>query len=115
MLLSLAEPRLGIAERLTRLIPDRRDPTRITHTFADMIRARIVAICCGYENCDDLDALRTDPAFKLACGRLPDTGMLKVAAMVVETRHRVRIAFAAACPEADVIAGLSAAILRRRI
>jgi hypothetical protein len=51
-----------------------RDPTRITHTLADMIRARVFAICCGYEDADDLDFLRTDPAFKLACGRLPDTG-----------------------------------------
>ena len=75
MLLSLAERRLGIAERLARLIPDRRDPTRITHSFADMVRARIFAICCGYEDADDLDTLRTDPAFKLACGRLPDTGV----------------------------------------
>jgi len=57
MLLSLAERRLGIAERLARLIPDRRDPTRVIHSFADMIRARIFAICCGYEDCDDLDAL----------------------------------------------------------
>ncbi len=75
MLLSLAERRLGIAERLARLIPDRRDPTRITHSFADMIRARLFAICCGYEDADDLDTLRTDPAFKLACGRLPDSGV----------------------------------------
>ena len=74
MLLSLAERRSGIAERLARLIPDRRDPARITHSVADMIRARVFAICCGYEDADDLDALRTDPAFKLACGRLPDTG-----------------------------------------
>ena len=74
MLLSLAEKRLGVAERLARLIPDRRDPTRITHTFTDMIRARVFAICCGYEDADDLDTLRTDPAFKLACGRLPDSG-----------------------------------------
>ena len=74
MLLAMAEKRLGIADRLARLIPDRRDPTRITHRLADMIRARIFAICCGYEDADDLDALRTDPAFKLACGRLPDTG-----------------------------------------
>ena len=74
MLLAMAEKRLGIADRLAGLIPDRRDPTRITHTLADMIRARIFAICCGYEDADDLDALRTDPAFKLACGRLPDTG-----------------------------------------
>ena len=34
MLLSLAERRLGIAERLARLIPDRRDPTRITVSVA---------------------------------------------------------------------------------
>lgn len=74
MLLSLAERRLGIAERLARRIPDLRDPSRVTHSFADMIRARIFAICCGYEDADDLDFLRTDPAFKLACGRLPDTG-----------------------------------------
>ena len=32
------------------------------------------AIACGYEDCDDLDALRFDPAFKLACGRLAETG-----------------------------------------
>ena len=74
MLLAMAERRLGIAERLARVFPDRRDPMRITHTLADMIRARIFAISCGYEDADDLDLLRTDPAFKLACGRLPDTG-----------------------------------------
>src|SRR6202030_2514662 len=28
----------------------------------------------GYEDADDLDRLRFDPAFKLACGRLPDSG-----------------------------------------
>ena len=74
MLLSMAERRLGIAQRLAHWFPDRRDPLRITHTLADMVRARILAIACGYEDADDLDALRVDPAFKLACGRLPDTG-----------------------------------------
>ena len=43
-------------------------------TIADMIRARIFAICCGNEDADDLDVLRSDPAFKLACDRLPDSG-----------------------------------------
>ena len=74
MLLAMAERRLGVGERLARCIPDRRDPSRIAHTIADMIRARVFAICCGYEDADDLDDLRSDPAFKLACGRLPDTG-----------------------------------------
>lgn len=74
MLLAMAERRLGIADRLARSFPDRRDPSRITHTLADMIRARAFAIACGYEDADDLDSLRVDPAFKLACGRLPETG-----------------------------------------
>jgi hypothetical protein len=74
MLLSMAERRLGVAERLARCLPDRRDRSRIAHTIADMIRARAFAICCGYEDANDLDVLRCDPAFKLACGRLPDSG-----------------------------------------
>jgi len=74
MLLAMAERRLGVADRLARCFPDRRDPTRITHTLYDMIRARIFAISFGYEDADDLDFLRTDFAFKLACGKLPDTG-----------------------------------------
>ena len=74
MLLAMAERRLGIAARLARLVPDRRDPAWVTHTLADMIRARIFAMAMGYEDADDLDHLRRDPAFKLACGRLPETG-----------------------------------------
>ncbi len=57
MLLAMAERRLGIAARLARLVPDRRDPARVTHTLADMIRARIFAIAMGYEDADDLDSV----------------------------------------------------------
>ena len=74
MLLAQADRRLDIAERLARVIPDGRDPDRVTHLLPDILRARIFAIACGYEDADDRDRLRTDPAFKLACGRLPDSG-----------------------------------------
>ena len=74
MLLGLAERRQGIAERLARLIADRRNPLLVTHSVADILRARMLAIACGYEDADDLDHLRSDPGFKLACGRLPDSG-----------------------------------------
>ena len=74
MLLAQADRRLGIADRLARAIPDGRDPDRVTHLLPDILRARIFAIACGYEDADDLDRLRGDPAFKLACGRLPDSG-----------------------------------------
>ena len=74
MLLAQADRRLGIADRLAQVIPDGRDQERVTHLLPDILRARIFAIACGYEDADDLDRLRTDPALKLACGRLPDTG-----------------------------------------
>jgi hypothetical protein len=74
MLLAAAERRLGIADKLAALIADPRDPDLVTHSVADILRARILAIACGYEDGNDLDHLRTDPAFKLACGRLPDSG-----------------------------------------
>ena len=74
MLLAAAERRIGIAQRLASLIADPRNPLLVTHSVADILRARMLAIACGYEDADDLDHLRTDPGFKLACGRLPDSG-----------------------------------------
>ena len=74
LLLREIENGLGLADLLSSCLADERDPSSTTHTHADMIRARLFAIACGYEDCDDLDVLRFDPAFKLACGRLPETG-----------------------------------------
>jgi hypothetical protein len=73
-LLALADRRIGIVDRLARLIADRRDPALVTHSLASILRARVLAIACGYEDANDLDRLRGDPAFKLACGRPPDSG-----------------------------------------
>jgi hypothetical protein len=74
MLLAQAKRRLGMAERLARFIPDRRDPSRVKNALGNMIRARTFAIACGHEDCNDFVPLRSDPAFKLACGHLPKTG-----------------------------------------
>ncbi len=49
--------------------------SRIVHPLPEILLARILAIACGYEDADDLDHLRADPAFKLACGRLPESGV----------------------------------------
>jgi hypothetical protein len=74
VLLAAAERRLGLADRLAALIADPRNPLLVTHSVADILRARMLLIACGYEDADDVDHLRTDPGFKLACGRLPDSG-----------------------------------------
>ena len=74
LLLSGAEQRLGLCAALASVIADHRAPWRVTHRLEDILRARILAIACGYPDADDLDDLRADPGFKLACGRLPDSG-----------------------------------------
>src|SRR5271169_4223652 len=74
LLLALADRRRAVADTLAALIADRRDPSHSTHTVADVLRARMLAIGCGYPDGNDFDRLRFDPAFKLACGRLPDSG-----------------------------------------
>lgn len=61
LLLAQAERQIGICERLAACIADRRDPSRVVHALDDILRARIFAITCGYEDADDLDALRDDP------------------------------------------------------
>jgi hypothetical protein len=74
LLLAGADKRLGLIDTLAALIPDHRHPALITHSMSDILRGRIFAIACGYPDADDLDDLRRDPAFKLACGRLPESG-----------------------------------------
>jgi hypothetical protein len=74
LLLAGADRRIGLIETLAGIIPDARDPALITHLMEDLLRERIFAIACGYPDANDLDDLRKDPAFKIACGRLPDSG-----------------------------------------
>jgi Transposase DDE domain group 1 len=72
LVLAEIERKLGIAERLARCIEDPRAPERVQHELAEMIRFRALLIAAGYEDANDCDALRTDPAFKMAVGRLPE-------------------------------------------
>ena len=53
-------------------IRDARDPAKVIHSYASMIDARIGAIACGHEDCDDLDVLRHDPALKMFCEKSPE-------------------------------------------
>jgi hypothetical protein len=61
-----------IANAIAAPLPETRNPLLITHSYADMVKARLLAIAAGYEDGDDLDHLRKDPALKIACGRTPD-------------------------------------------
>ena len=65
----------GIVDRVVDALSDWRDPRYVVHELGDLVRQRIFQIALGYEDADDADALRTDPALKVACERLPITGV----------------------------------------
>ncbi|MBM3815366.1 MAG: IS1380 family transposase [Acidimicrobiia bacterium] len=68
---------IGLTERFIACLEDRRDPEQIDHSFAEMVRQRLFGILAGYEDCNDHDALRNDPAFKMVSGKAPndETGL----------------------------------------
>ena len=74
LVLADIERRLGIAERLARCIEDPWAPERVHHTILEMIRFRVLLIAAGYPDANDCNALRADPAFKVALGRAPESG-----------------------------------------
>jgi Transposase DDE domain group 1 len=62
----------GLFEAIAAAIPDPRNPVFVIHDQQSMIAQRVVAIALGYEDLNDHQALRADPALQLAAGRLPD-------------------------------------------
>jgi hypothetical protein len=74
LLVSLADKNLGLTRAMADAVTDHRDPDKVTHHIIEMSRERIYSICQGYEDANDLDTLRDDPALKTVCKRLPKTG-----------------------------------------
>ena len=74
LLLREVERGMGIAHRLAACIADRRQASKVSHRYDDMIRFRSLLIAAGYDDADDCDHLRHDPVLKMAADRLPGTG-----------------------------------------
>ena len=75
LLLREVDRRTGIVDRVVGALREWRDPRYIVHSLGDLVRQRVFQIALGYEDADDADTLRTDPALKVACERLPITGV----------------------------------------
>ena len=69
-----AARRLGLAGVVADPLPDTRNQLLVIHSYCAMVTARMMAIAAGYEDADDLDALRHDPALLIACERAPESG-----------------------------------------
>jgi hypothetical protein len=66
---------LGLFDALDRVIPDPRWLPIVVHDQKAMLAQRIVAIALGYEDLNDHQALRSDPALQLAAGKDPDRAL----------------------------------------
>lgn len=65
------EKRIGIIERISQIITDRRHPSYIDHDIYTLLKQRIFQIASDYEDGDDCDTLRKDPALKISCDKNP--------------------------------------------
>jgi hypothetical protein len=62
---------IGLSRRFAEALNDDRMATGVCHSKLGMVRQRLYGILAGYEDQNDHDALRSDPAFKLVCRRSP--------------------------------------------
>ena len=74
LLLGQADRRIGLIKSVAEALRDRRNRARIDHSLESMVSERVFGISAGYEDANDLDKLRSDPALQVACGRLPGIG-----------------------------------------
>jgi hypothetical protein len=63
------DEQLGLTQQFAGALTDRRQSCAINHTFLEMARSRIFGILADYADQNDHDVLRSDPIFKLICGR----------------------------------------------
>ena len=77
VLLSAANRRFadGLIESLSACLTDDRQPGKIAHTLTELMRQRIYALACGYEDANDAARIGADPMHKLLAGRDPIQGL----------------------------------------
>jgi hypothetical protein len=63
------DEQLGLTRQFAEALTDRRHASYIDHPFLEMTRSRIFGILADYADQNDHDVLRSDPIFKLLCGR----------------------------------------------
>jgi len=70
LLLREVDQQMGLVHALADCIPDPRHPSLIQHSQEEMLAQRIYSIALGYEDLNDHDALRRDPALQVATERI---------------------------------------------
>lgn len=69
VLLREVEERFRVIEQLAGCFEDQREAGLIEHTVRDLVGQRVMGLALGYEDLNDHDDLRQDPALALAVGK----------------------------------------------
>ena len=69
ILLREVDERFRIIDPMKDCLEDLRSPAHTKHALVQMVRQRVYQIAAGYEDCNDADYLRIDPALRLAIGK----------------------------------------------
>src|SRR5262245_4170823 len=68
------DQRLGYLADLARRLPDPRAQQFVTHPAEEILAQQVYQLLADYADCNDADALRTDPLFQVLAGAAPDPG-----------------------------------------
>ena len=69
MLLREADRHLGLLEAAGWVLHDPRDSGKVVHSQLSLLRQRVYGLCLGYEDLNDHQELRRDPAIQTAVER----------------------------------------------
>ncbi len=69
LLLGQLDAKVGLTRRLSEALSDKRRGV-VDHTMNELVRARVLAIAQGYEDCNDFRELRKDPLFQTTVGEV---------------------------------------------
>lgn len=58
LLVERTDKQLGLLEQVAAVLPDERDPIRIEHSVAQLLRQRVYGVVQRYEDLNDHDRLR---------------------------------------------------------
>ena len=60
--------RLGLIKSVARRLSDKRQKGKVRHDVATLVRQRVMALCAGWEDLNDVEELGRDPVHQLASG-----------------------------------------------
>jgi len=74
LLMREIDQRFNILSEAACQIDDPRSPRHTDHSLVQLLRQRVYQVAAGYEDCNDADHLRVDPALRLALGKEHESG-----------------------------------------